>query len=299
MIQSREEFYGALKKYDTIVAVTHPGVFHADDVFAAAFLALFKEYFPRHTGITPAWIEIVRSANLDKYTYDNCIVFDIGLGKFDHHQTNSEIRPESTDENPLPYAAFGLLWGELAPLVFDDDFVKRFDESFVQAIDLQDNGVARNPLSLTISAMNPLWDSNGNPDTEFSKARTFAEEVLEMHFNMYFSNKRCESHIEKCIENQQRSGVISMATYMPASNYLKTHHPDIWFTVYPSNRNPGEFCVMAVDSTQHVLPKTWLETPPEGMTFCHKALFLAQFKTREQALTAANEAVNTILISMT
>ena len=75
-------------------AFTHSGNFHADDVMSSAFLKL----------VNPSII-IERGFSVPK-DYDG-IVFDIGLGEFDHHQVDNEIR-----ENGIPYAAFGKLWRE-------------------------------------------------------------------------------------------------------------------------------------------------------------------------------------------
>ena len=76
-------------------AFTHSGKFHADDVFSYALLLY----------LNPA-ITITRGNKVPK-DFDG-IVFDIGRGKYDHHQRDSRIR-----ENGVPYAAFGLLWEEL------------------------------------------------------------------------------------------------------------------------------------------------------------------------------------------
>ena len=71
------------------VALTHAGKFHADDVFGAAFLKI----------INPD-IKIIRSNSVPN-DFEG-IVFDIGMGKFDHHMADNEVR-----ECGIPYAAFG------------------------------------------------------------------------------------------------------------------------------------------------------------------------------------------------
>lgn len=76
------------------VAYTHAGMFHADDVFATALIKM----------INPS-IKICRVFNVP----DNAeFAYDIGGGKYDHHQQDAEVR-----ENGVPYASFGLLWREL------------------------------------------------------------------------------------------------------------------------------------------------------------------------------------------
>ena len=54
--------------------------------------------------------------------YDG-IVFDIGRGRYDHHQRDSRVR-----ENGVPYAAFGLLWEELGGEILGGTLAQRFDE---------------------------------------------------------------------------------------------------------------------------------------------------------------------------
>ena len=63
-------------------ALTHAGIFHADDVFAAAVLELV---FPD--------IIIERAKTVPDH-YDG-LIFDIGAGKYDHHQGEKKLREDS------------------------------------------------------------------------------------------------------------------------------------------------------------------------------------------------------------
>lgn len=76
-------------------AFTHGGKFHADDVFSAALLLYLNPEI------------VITRGNRVPEDFDG-IVFDIGRGRYDHHQKDSRVR-----ENGVPYAAFGLLWEEL------------------------------------------------------------------------------------------------------------------------------------------------------------------------------------------
>ncbi len=79
-------------KNDLKQGFTHGGVFHADDIFSTELLKI----------LNPA-IKILRGFSVpEDFTG---IVYDIGGGKYDHHQKDSRVR-----ENGIPYAAFGLLW---------------------------------------------------------------------------------------------------------------------------------------------------------------------------------------------
>ena len=84
-------------------AFTHSGKFHADDVFSSALLLSVNPEITIHRG----------SQVPEDF---KGIVFDIGRGKYDHHQRDSRIR-----ENGVPYAAFGLLWEELGAEILGEE----------------------------------------------------------------------------------------------------------------------------------------------------------------------------------
>ena len=73
-------------------AFTHSGKFHADDVFSAALLLYLNPE-----------ITITRGNRVPE-DFDG-IVFDIGRGRYDHHQKDSRVR-----ENGIAYAA---IWASL------------------------------------------------------------------------------------------------------------------------------------------------------------------------------------------
>ena len=101
-------------------AITHAGKFHADDVFSAALLRILNPD-----------IQFKRVLSVPE-NFDG-IVFDIGWGKFDHHQSGAPVR-----ENGVPYAAFGLLWKEYGSFLLGEE-ADSFDEHFIQPLDLEDN----------------------------------------------------------------------------------------------------------------------------------------------------------------
>ena len=75
-------------KQNNATAFTHSGKFDADDVFSSALLLYLNPE-----------IRIIRGNKVPE-DFDG-IVFDIGRGRYDHHQKDSRIR-----ENGIPYAAF-------------------------------------------------------------------------------------------------------------------------------------------------------------------------------------------------
>ena len=83
--------------------ITHSGTMHADEVFATAFLDLYKKD-----------IKVFRTTNISSNDYKDKLIYDIGRGKFDHHQEDARVR-----ENGIKYCSLGLLWEE-----FGKDFLK-------------------------------------------------------------------------------------------------------------------------------------------------------------------------------
>ena len=88
-------------------AFTHSGKFHADDVFSAALLLYLN---PEIT---------ITRGNRVLEDFDG-IVFDIGRGRYDHHQKDSRVR-----ENGIAYAAFGLLWEELGAEILGAELAQK------------------------------------------------------------------------------------------------------------------------------------------------------------------------------
>ena len=97
----------------TIKIVTHNGSFHADDLFACAFLKLL---YPKAEIIRTRDEEVIKTGN---------IVLDVGgiynpeKNLFDHHQRGGAgIRP-----NSIPYASLGLIWKHFGDKLCDGNKV--------------------------------------------------------------------------------------------------------------------------------------------------------------------------------
>ena len=73
--------------------ITHNGTMHADEVFSTAFLSLYFGNF-----------KVARVSEVPENISSNTIVYDIGKGKFDHHQSDARIR-----DNGIKYSSLGLL----------------------------------------------------------------------------------------------------------------------------------------------------------------------------------------------
>lgn len=276
------------------VALTHNGKFHADDVFAAALLSIVQP------GIT-----IRRVSSIPENF--NGLVFDIGRGRFDHHQKDAEIR-----ENGIPYAAFGLLWREFGESVFladcgPEDAVKEaavFDEKFVQPLDEDDNTGCGNQLAGIIGAFNPSWDSNADADACFTEAVSFAGMILHKKFESVFGQQRAKSFVTEALASAERN-IVTLARFAPWKSVLIPSSAE--FVVYPSQR--GGYNAQAVpkspdgEEVKRPFPHEWagkeneeLQTASglKALRFCHKGRFLIAAETLEGAKEACRLAGQSI-----
>lgn len=263
---------------------THSGIFHADDVFSAALLTYLNPKIKIIRGFEPA-------------DFDG-IVFDIGFGEFDHHQTDKRIR-----ENGIPYAAFGLLWEKFGEEILEKEDAAEFDESFIQPLDYSDNTGEKNILAGIIASFNPEWDSIQNSDDAFDEAKLFALKILQKKFNHILSNKKADELLKKLIDASDNKKYIILPQFIPWKRLVcKT---DLLFVVYPSNRGGFNVQAVPVDKDSNVLrcpfPESWRgKTKDEiykisgikGINFCHNSGFLVAAEDEETAVIVCETVIS-------
>ena len=262
-------------------AFTHNGKFHADDVFSSALLLYLN---PEIT---------ITRGNKVPDDFDG-IVFDIGRGRYDHHQKDSRIR-----ENGIPYAAFGLLWENLGCKILGDELAEKFDEAFVQPLDNNDNTGEKNELASLIGSFNPSWDENGGTDEAFFRAVSVAGMILENKFARYLGNERADKRIEEVLETRDQTGdsrILVLPEFIPCQKRLS--ETEVAFVIFPSNR--GGYCIQPQKKEYSLnykcsFPSEWLgleneelqkETGLSSATFCHKGGFLMSVGDLSDAIRA-------------
>ena len=262
-------------------AFTHSGKFHADDVFSSALLLYLNPE-----------ITITRGNKVPE-DFDG-IVFDIGRGKYDHHQKDSRIR-----ENGIPYAAFGLLWEDLGCEILGDELAEKFDEAFVQPLDNNDNTGEKNELASLIGSFNPSWDENGGTDEAIFRAVSVAGMILENKFARYLGNERADKRIEEVLETRDQTGdsrILVLPEFIPCQKRLS--ETEVAFVIFPSNR--GGYCIQPQKKEYSLnykcsFPSEWLgleneelqkETGLSSATFCHKGGFLMSVGDLSDAIRA-------------
>ena len=277
-------------KKNNASAFTHSGKFHADDVFSAALLLYLNPE-----------INISRGNKVPE-DFDG-IVFDIGRGQYDHHQKDSRVR-----ENGVPYAAFGLLWEALGEEILGQELAEKFDQSFVQPLDNNDNTGEKNELATLIGNFNPAWDAQGGNDEAFFQAVSVAGMILENKFERYRGNERADKRVEELLEahemailsgkkGKEESKILVLPEFVPCQKRLS--ETEIAFVIFPSNR--GGYCIQPQKKEYSLnykcsFPVEWLGLENEeleaasgiaGAVFCHKGGFLMTTETLEEAVQAA------------
>lgn len=284
---------------------THAGVFHADEIFGTVILGKILEK-----------VRVCRTFKVPENIAEDSIVFDVGGGKYDHHQRGGN----GCRENGVPYAAAGLLWKEFGPAVVEDTCNPQMvwecvDRELIQAIDAIDNGVmpkAEYPaqaftVSHVISGFNPTWDSEENADEAFLKAVAFAEVIFDNTLANAISKAKAQGIVLEAIKKSSNH-IMVLEKFVPWQEYLFDSDTEkaeaVQFVIFPSNRGgfnwqcvpdaPGSF------GQRKPVPEKWKGlrdkelqelTGVETAIFCHQAGFMGSAATLEDAIKMAKMAV--------
>ena len=263
---------------------THAGKFHADDVFSTALLMHLNPDF-----------KVVRVNKLPENP--DGIVYDIGGGKFDHHQTDSPAR-----DNGIPYGAFGLLWKEYGAYIMEnEESALQFDQKFVSAIDYADNTGEYDSLSAAVSSFVPPWNSSESIDSAFEKAVDFAFNILDRLIQKSKATRLADELVMNAYK-ESVNNIVILNQYMPWEKVLTD--TDAVFVIYPSLRGGYNIHGVPVEHGSNIIKKPF---PPEwcgredseivlasgigGLRFCHKNGFLASAETLDSAIKAAELAI--------
>lgn len=286
--------------------ITHSGTMHTDEVFATAFLDLYKKN-----------IILIRvpQVEIDKIEKD-VLVYDIGRGKYDHHQEDAKTRA-----NGIKYSSFGLLFQDfgkdyLKQLKIEDveEVFNTIDKELVEGIDAVDNGVFPEinanfkikTLDDIIKACNPSFGSNQDENEQFIKAVDIAKIIFQEIVNNIIGKVKAKKIILEKLK-KTKEDYLELEEYIPyEETILKNEEGNhILFALYPSNR--GGWGIKTIkksieDKTDRLpFPEAWaglekqeLEkaTGIKDVTFCHTGRFLMTCKTKEAAYKVLEKVLN-------
>lgn len=286
-------------------AITHGGKFHADEVLATVILG---KVFDNLT--------VYRTFKVPENIDNKVIVYDIGGGRFDHHQNGGN----GERFNGVPYAACGLIWKRFGPRVVENcnnplGVWNIIDRELIQGVDAVDNGdmpsvdyPAHNMnITTIISMFNPNWDEEDNYDDAFLKAVSLAEVVFDNVLAYAESKTKAREQVEEAIE-ASKEHIMVLDKYLPWQGYvlssLNEKAKDIQFVVYPSRRGGYNFqCVSVTFNSfcqRKPVPASWRGlsdaklqkvTGVPTARFCHPAGFIGGAETLEDTLAMAKLAV--------
>ncbi len=219
-------------KIDKANCVTHSGCFHIDDVISTIFISkIMKKVI---------LIRIPSTANKD---LTNKLVYDIGLGQFDHHQKNRNGRRE----NGIYYSSIGLLWKEFGTKYLKDLKVKNVNKVFeymdkeliqyIDAIDNMQNEYLENKvLPDFIKYCNPQWNENISENEAFIHALQLADEFWKIYIKHAIAEVEAIDIILKEAENCDKCYLVfdKDLPYRKAVKYLK--NDKIKYMVFKSRR---------------------------------------------------------------
>jgi uncharacterized UPF0160 family protein len=292
---------------------THPGGFHADDVFAVAALRLAH---PDEA------IEVVRTRDAEAQAAADVRV-DVGgrddaaTGDFDHHQKGGAgERP-----NGIRYASFGLVWRAFGARICDgsQESADAIDERLVQGVDANDTGqtimeplvegVRPMTVSGVVGALNPSWDEKldqAAEDARFAEAVALAQGILERQVAGAAGFQRARDLVRAAIAAAAEGGdprVVELSSNMPWRETVVAEAPDARLVVYPKSDGWGMVAVpVAAGSFDNRmdLPAAWAgltgaelaaATGVDDALFAHTARFYASAASRQGVLALARAAL--------
>ena len=284
--------------------ITHNGTFHADEVFSTVLLMNF---------IDKDDVFLCRTSDV---AGASGIIYDVGLGEFDHHQ----IGGNGERENGIKFASFGLVWKKYGRKYlerFDCDVSECFssmDKKLVTMIDAIDNGQYSSDstiniinVSSLIGLFNSSWDEVSNQDVYFVSAVNFASIIFDKVVKSVISKVKAKCLVEEAIDKS--NGIMILDNFMPYKDFIiESINPkakDILFVVHPSNRGGYNVCTVpvAIGSfvSRKLFPSSWAGLRDKelqdvsgvsSIRFCHNARFICACETYEDALKIAEIAFN-------
>lgn len=297
-------------------AITHGGVFHADEVMATAIITLYDEKVAEMPTL------VARVFTVTPEMESNCeLIYDIGGGCFDHHQKGGN----GERDNGIPYSSAGLVWKTLGRKLSrklangDADNGKHLwrqvDDMLISGIDAIDNGfktidgtvnVPVMGISQMISMMNPNWDSQESSDDCFVKAVCFARQILEETINSILSKLKAKSIVDNAISKAD-NGIMVLDQFCPWQEHIFASEQEkastINYVIFPSLR--GGYMVQCVPDSlgsfgqRKSLPSNWrglrdadfaTEVGIADAIFCHNGGFCCSAQSLESAKKLAEMA---------
>lgn len=284
-------------KGEMVYLVTHKAPHHCDEVAATALLHILLNKYLGY-----AKYQQVRTFTPEKdgYTDDiaNCIVYDIGLGMYDHHQIAPNDKHVLDNDGVIrKYSSVGLIWKEIGEYLVPKEYVDEVYDKFIRYIDDNDNGFQTNPLSWAVSQLNQGSTANDlSNDAAFLGAVHILEEFFHGIFNTFERMKNEDNIIEHAID-------LSNGKYLFTENYhkaalTKCAQRNIPFYIYSSGRGDGCYVFRTITPIGGAMNTHLVDIPDEvrnweGVSFLHPTCFLGSAISKERAIQIVETIITT------
>ncbi|MEI8223706.1 MAG: MYG1 family protein [bacterium] len=292
--------------------VVHNGIFHPDDVCAAATLQLLLE----SQGGTGTFIRTRDEAVIETadFVCDVGGIFDPAKNRFDHHQLGGA----GARANGIQYASFGLVWKTYGlSLCGNNQGVADFIElKLVAGIDATDNGqaVTENKYEDVksygfvdiIFSLLPTWQEESAEEVllqKFNEAVLLARNVITREIKKATDIVNGELEVEKIYNKTEDKRLIVLNKYLPWKKKIESF-PEPLITVFPNTTGGWVvYCVpedISAFTSRIKLPETWAGKNDDELAsitgvadavFCHRARFMAAAKSQKGAVALAKQAL--------
>lgn len=242
------------KKIEEANLVTHAGKFHPDDIFSTIFLARIVK--------NPLVVRVNNIVGAKK----EAIIYDIGLGEFDHHGQNACMRNEK-----IKYSSFGLLWNRFGRQYIEkidcdskEQLFHKIEEDLIMQIDGIDNGnfpkitadYSLLDLDKVIDLFNACWDEEIEEDVCFLEACEMADKLFDRILKRAIAQLKAMQIVEEQIDNE-KEGILILEEYMPYQEALfsskKEKAKNIKVVITPSNRGGFNIKPMPINKDEKEL----------------------------------------------
>lgn len=224
------------KQFEEANCITHSGKFHVDDVMSTIFVSKIINK-----------VILLRLATTENKDLENKLVYDIGLGEFDHHQKNRN----GQRKNGIYYSSMGLLWKRFGKEYLKslrakdiDKTFKYIDEELIQYIDATDNMQMEyldNRISPDfIKLCNPQWNEIISEDEAFINALKLADEFWDVYIKSAIAEVEAMDIILEKIINSKDCYIV-FDREMPYRKAMKLYNNDkIKYVIFKSRREGYE-----------------------------------------------------------
>lgn len=211
--------------------VTHSGKFHVDDVISTVFISKIVDE-----------VILIRIPNINNKDLTNKIVYDIGLGEFDHHQKNRNDKRE----NGIYYSSIGLLWKKFGKKYLEKIKAKNIEKTFeyldnelIQYIDATDNMQFEYLKSKTspdfVKLYNPNWNEDISENEAFINAIRMADEFWNIYIKYAIAEVEATEIILEKMKNCKECYLI-LEKEMPYKMAVNSCNNNLKYIIFKSRR---------------------------------------------------------------